>query len=408
MERNIHREQNWWADVWDGHATADFAFFDIAPHIIDTIPTQSWISPTTWPGSDVEPLKRALDACQKADVSLWIGLYLNEDYQSYSWWDAVADADISSADSDAVAYHIHRSCALIDELGEKFASHPAFAGFYYSIEVANNAFIPQKNHAYLAHIIDTVAQAAHAQNSRLVMSPYFNTDLAGPEEFGAMWENVLTHSDLDIIALQDGVGVEPLTLTENTDRVSPYYEAVRNAAYITNTSFWANIEVFTNRGSRADPQLIPGNMDKISLQLERAAAFSDTIISFSFQYMDPNPGHTFSAGSVPDDIDGPAARQMLYDSYRTYLDEEVFTIRRDAFASRGLFLQDPHTFHVFSERGGSVCVVTAQGREIFRRKIAPGKSVFSISRVLKYRTRGVYFAVFSLDGRRERVRIPVY
>jgi hypothetical protein len=281
---------------------ADFAFYNPTEAIINDIPTQGWVTPTDWTGSPnkggKEPVEYLLDAAQKVGIKVWLGLYLNEDNNSpYSWWNAVTDSTISPEDEKAIEHHVGRSIAVVNDLAGQYGQHSALGGFYYSIEIANNAFLPSKNHSYLASILDRVAQAVHTAlpGKQLALSPFFNTDLSlsGAEPFGDMLQYALQNSGLDILILQDGVGVEPDTLTTTNDEVSEYFVAARQAADAAGKSFWGNVEIFTNLGTRNSPQLVSSSMDKVRLQLETIAPFVDKIVSFEFHYMDPNDAYTF-------------------------------------------------------------------------------------------------------------------
>lgn len=324
---HFEKGQMWFSDVYGGSPDADFAFYNPAPLTINGIETTGWVTPTNWPGSPnqggKEPVAYVLDAAEKAGIQVWLGLYLNEESNSFSWWDAVADENFSEADRAAIEYHALRSIAMVNDLAAQYGSHPALGGFYYSIEVANNAFTPPSNHAYLALIIDRVAKAVHQAlpGKRLAISPFFNIDLDSAEQFGTMWEYVLKNSELDIIILQDGVGVAPQTLTKDNDQVSDYFRAVRKAANAAGKPLWGNVELFTNLGDRENPQLIPASIDKVRLQLRTAAPHVDKFVCFEFHYMDPNDARTFSSGTYLgglDDTADSAMRQVLYDSYMLY------------------------------------------------------------------------------------------
>jgi hypothetical protein len=229
--------------------------------------------------------------------------------------------NLTTEDRAAIDHHVERSIAVVNDLAAQYGDHPALGGLYYSIEIANNAFIPQDNYSYLASILDQVAKAVHTAlpGKQLAICPFFNTTLSTAEEFGTMLEYALQHSELDILMLQDGVGVEPHTLTPINDQVTKYFVAARNAADAAGKPFWGNAKLFTNLGTRETPQLISSTMDKIRLQLETIAPHVDKIISFDFHFMDPNDAYTF----YPLLGNGTAAadstmRQNLYDGYTAY------------------------------------------------------------------------------------------
>ena len=318
----------WYTDVYGGSPNTDFAFYNPSPATINGIPTQGWVTPTNWTGSPnrggKEPVAYLLDAAQKAGIKVWLGLYLNEGENSpYNWWNAITDPDLSLEDNAAIEHHVERSIAVVNDLAGQYGDHAALGGLYYSIEIANIAFIPEGNHPYLASILDRVAKAVHTAlpGKQLAICPFFNTTLSTAEQFGTMLEYALKHSELDILMLQDGVGVDPHTLTPAKDQVTEYFIAARNAAVAAGKPLWGNAELFTNQGTRESPQLIPSTMEKIRLQLETIAPHVDKIISFDFHFMDPNDAYTIDpllGGTAAADS---TMRQALYDGYTAYWQE---------------------------------------------------------------------------------------
>ena len=344
-------------DGYGGNPASDFAFYNpnLDPDPLNDIAARGWVTPTSWTGSPKtggkEPVAYLLDAAQKARIKVWLGLYLNEgsgDFSRYNWWDAIIDGTLTQADKDAIKHNVDRSVAVVKDFADQFGTHPALGGIYYSVEITNQqAFI--KNHAYLAEeIINPVAKAVHAElpGKELAISPFFNTHFdtdpafGSPEEFGEMWEYVLKNSELDILILQDGVGVEPHTLRQEVDnngqiqtidKISGYFDAVKKAADAAGKPLWGNAELFQNinspnRSCTEEKPCIPSNIDKISLQLKTEAQYVEKFVCFDFHYMEPNDIYTFNPVLYGDtDGDGKIdpskdikMRQTLYDSYMEY------------------------------------------------------------------------------------------
>jgi len=317
--------QTWYSSAYAGTpSNAEFAYYNIDQDTINGIPTQSWTAPTSWPGKDTCALERALVACEKAGIKLWFGLYLNENSSSYNWWDANSDNTITAQDSSIIEHHVARSLSMIDDIAAQYGSHPAFGGFYYTVEVANVAFIAPENHAYLASILDRVADRAHQKvpGCRISISPFFNTLIGSASEYGAMWEYALENSDFDLVILQDGAGVDPFSLTPSKNEITPFYEAVKIAVDKTGKSLWANAELFTQDqgGMRLSPKFIPSNVERLKQQFEAEEASVDTFVCFGFEYMDPNPLHKFTAGHLGSLGNEATLRKNFYDSYKQYYD----------------------------------------------------------------------------------------
>ena len=313
-----HYEENqtWYSNAYGGAASADFFYYEPNLNVISGIPIQSWMPAIiNWTQSNVSPIERVLNAGAKNGVKIWLGLYLSEKGQ-FNWWNAVNNNDISASDSATFRYHVERSVDLVQDLARKYGNHEGLGGFYYPIEIANLGFERRENWDLLAWILDSVAVETHkASGKRLAISPFFNTRLTPAQEWGEMWDYVLANSAIDIIMLQDGVGVEPQTLTQTTDLISPYFKALRDACAKNGKSFWANAELFTNTSGRRDSMaMTPSSIEKILLQKNTLAEFADTFVNFSFMSLDPfveNVG--FNGFSL-------SARQKLYNDYKAYYD----------------------------------------------------------------------------------------
>jgi len=310
--------QGWFSSAYGGAASADFCYYSPNLKQINDVPVNSWMPAVkAWTGQDISPIQRVLDAGEKNGVQIWLGLYLNEDPtgQTFNWWDAVDDNEISAKDKAAFRYHVERSVDLLKDLTAKFGNHKALGGFYYSVEIANLGFEKRENWDVLAWLLDSVAVETHkSSNKKLAVSPFFNVALTPAKEWGDMWNYVLSKSAIDIIMLQDGVGVEPHILTETDDLISPYYKAVKDACVKNGKAFWANSEMFTNSsGDRAELQAKPSSIEKILKQMRTEAEFADTFVCFSFLSLDP-----FSQ-TTPLDADYPFnERKKLYDDYKAY------------------------------------------------------------------------------------------
>jgi hypothetical protein len=310
--------QDWFSSAYGGAASADFCYYSPNLKQISGIAVNSWMPAVkAWTGQDISPIQRVLDAGEKNGVKIWLGLYLNEDgtKETFNWWEAVGDNEINEKDKAIFRYHVERSVDLAKDLIAKFGNHKALGGFYYPIEIANLGFEKKENWDILAWLLDSVAVEIHRlSNKKLAVSPFFNIALTPAKEWGEMWDYALSKSAIDIIMLQDGVGVEPHILTETADFISPYYKAVKDACVKNGKKFWANSELFTNSsGDRAKLQAKPSSIEKTLKQLRTEAEFADTFVCFSFLALD-----AFSP-TTPLDADYPfSQRKKLYDDYKAY------------------------------------------------------------------------------------------
>ena len=314
---------DWYTDPATAYPSApspgDYAHYDTHLAPLNGVSSWSWSRPTSWPGTPSQGGKESvtylLDAAQANGMKAWLGLYLCEgDTSNFcNWWKSQdIDDVIDPGDSIAIEYHVQRSIQVAQELISIYGEHEGLGGLYMSIEPANITFMGPETRKVLASAIDRVAKAVHTAKPGLKLSicPFFNTALSTAEEFGSVWEYVIEHSDLDVLMLQDGVGVEPQTLTASQDLVSPWYAALRAAADKKGIEFWGNSELFTNLGTRQNVNLIPSTAEKVTLQLETEAPYVDKFVCFAFSYLDPTK-NTFAALDL-------SQRTALYNGLKDY------------------------------------------------------------------------------------------
>jgi hypothetical protein len=320
-----HYEENmgWFADAYGGSSHGDFFYYHHNLTPINGIPVNSWMPAIeAWTGSNITPIQRMLDAGQKNGVDIWLGLYLSEKGQ-FNWWNAVSNNNITAADSATFRYHVERNVALVQDLIAQYGDHPALGGFYYPIEIANLGFEKEENWDLLAWILDSVATEVHRlSDKRLAISPFFNVRLTNAQEWGRMWDYVLARSAIDIIILQDGVGVEPQT----ANQISPFFEAVAKASRNNDKEFWGNVELFTNTsGDRGVMQAKPATinevlsrLNEIEETLRHTQTATTTFVCFSFLSMDP-----FVERTPFDDQYPLSARRQLYNDYKEFYEKYV-------------------------------------------------------------------------------------
>ena len=322
---------SWYTGAY-GTTTGDYAFYtpSIAPMAGPggtSYSVYSWGAPTTWPGTVNQPggkesVDYLLDAAQANGMKAWLGLYLCEK-DFCNWWDSQdVDDVIDQNDSVAIEWHVQRSIQVAQDLLAKYGNHAGFGGLYMSVEPANITFMGNETRKVLASAIDRVAKAVHAAKpgAKLSICPFFNTALSTAQEFGSVWEYVIENSDLDVLMLQDGVGVEPQTLTASQDLVSPWYAALRAAANKKGIEFWGNSELFTNLGTRLNVDLIPSTTEKVTLQLETEAPYVDKFVCFAFSYLDTMKNtYNFSPGVLGAKYEeNRAQRAALYGGLKDY------------------------------------------------------------------------------------------
>lgn len=179
---------------------------------------------------------RLLDAQDQAGGSVIIGLQNNHDF-----FDVAASDPAWLADEADTAVEL--ASAIVDEYGD----HPAFAGWYLPFEMDNLGFPTQLEWDRMADFYDTVTDELEliTPGMPVAIAPFYNDGLAGaldPAGWQAMWTHILGRTDIDILALQDGVGAGHVT----HQRLPAWFSATRDAitAAGSNTELYADTETF--------------------------------------------------------------------------------------------------------------------------------------------------------------------
>ena len=176
-------------------------------------------------------LARLLAAAELKHMDVYIGLYFNEEYWKHQ------------TDIEWLKLHADRCISIAQEINAQFGNSTAFNG-------------------------KPVAIAA-----------FWNSDLSTPEQLQHFMAE-LSKCNLQVIMLQDGVGVEHVKL----DKITSYYESAEKGLYTENTAykgeFWTDLETFSKSGSSASP----ASLERIKYQLSAELSVSKVSKAVSFNY----------------------------------------------------------------------------------------------------------------------------
>ncbi|MCC6311120.1 MAG: DUF4434 domain-containing protein [Trueperaceae bacterium] len=253
-----------------------------------------WNAGTT-AGTDMgtwDPIGELLAAAEGAGFRVWLGLALDPAY-----WEGKFDPTASSASNTA----------LMLELERLYGASPALVGYYLPEEIDDRSFVTPAAHEAMTTYLAAMADAAHTQVGRPVMvAPYFGMRPDGAA-YAAWWDTTLAQADLDVIAMQDGVGTRRTTVAEGV----PVYRALKAVTDAHGVELWSDLEVFEQtHGWPVDDlawQATSAKMATVRSQLELEAPFVAKFVAFAFpDHMSPRAG-------------GAAAQ--LYQDYLAYLKE---------------------------------------------------------------------------------------
>ena len=211
-------------------------------------------------------LARLLAAAELKHMDVYIGLYFNSEYWS------------KQTDVDWLKLHADRCIEIAQEINTRFGNSPAFKGWYIPHEPEPNAYnTDTKVASFRENFVNRISDKLHQLNDKPVsIAAVLNSDLSTPEQLQHFMAE-LSKANLQIIMLQDGVGVGHVKL----DRLASYYESAAKGLYTENTAykgaFWSDLETFSTSNT-------PAALDRIKQQLTTELAIEKVTKAVSFQY----------------------------------------------------------------------------------------------------------------------------
>jgi hypothetical protein len=237
---------------------------------------------TTWfkSGNDFtktkipDALPTLFAAANKKKMNIIMGLYFDEEY-----WK-------NQTNVEWLRLHADRCISIAEELNAQFGKNPAFKGWYIPHEPEPNAYHSKDLTTSLKdNLIDRISDRLHSYDAKPVsIAAFFNSELTSTTQLKDFMTE-LCKSNLQIIMLQDGIGVNHVSL----EKVGDYYNAADRGLYeYTNYKgeFWTDLETFSFA-----PQG-PVTIDRIKMQLKSEFSVPHLTKAVTFQYyQDMCPGH---------------------------------------------------------------------------------------------------------------------
>ena len=237
----------------------------------------------------VEPMKGFFDEADRRGLRIFINTLSMPD-----WW--------TQADAGP---EIARAGECIRNIARLYGTRKSFTGWYVPYEL----YMFWGKQADLIRTLyrEVSLLCKKASNKPVMISPFFILDQAhnlgdfrwaAPEEYRALWTDILKQSSIDIVALQDSG--EHLSYYTMEDR-RPFFAAMKGACDAAGKSFWANIETgeldvkspeeyvarFGSKTHVNDPKLaaywrgVPAA--KLEEKMRLVSAFTSTAITWGYQ-----------------------------------------------------------------------------------------------------------------------------
>lgn len=229
---------------------------------------------TKFPGA----LSRLLAAATQKQMDIYIGLYFLEEY-----WE-------NQTNQSWLKLHADRCNEIATEIQEQFGDSPAFKGWYIPHEPEPYAYnSTDRMTLFKEDFVNRISDSLHKLNNKPVaIAAFFNSQLTTNNQLSTFMSQ-LGQCNLQVIMLQDGVGVNHVPL----DKLSSYFlsadEGLFGGSSAYRGAFWSDLETFQNYGAPA------ATIDRVKDQLKAASKAPGLSKVISFQYFSdmspdgPNP-----------------------------------------------------------------------------------------------------------------------
>ncbi|MCX7748890.1 MAG: DUF4434 domain-containing protein [Clostridia bacterium] len=248
--------------------------------------------PTRIPGltqfNSYDAVGVSLEQAKIKGMKVWLGLNWTDD-----WWQKYA------YDKAWLIKEFGLSKEIAYELWSRYGGlyKETIAGFYITMEIDNVNFMTSASQDNMKSVYKDLADYIHQNMNKPVMvAPFFNESFGmGAATYGAMWKNILSYAPLDIVALQDGIGVGHCSVKT----VGNWFLEMKNAVKTARpaTELWSDLETL-------DLSYKPAPVQRVIEQIRAEANYVDKITSFSFNhYGSPQQGNS-----------------VQYNEYKAYVD----------------------------------------------------------------------------------------
>ncbi|MCD9022387.1 DUF4434 domain-containing protein [Cohnella silvisoli] len=209
-------------------------------------------------------VSKTLSMGNQFGMDIYLGLQLNEDwfvnYTNNATW---LSNETTKAEN------------LAQDLWTKYGSNASFKGWYLSFEVDNWNLPTSVEWDRMATFYDTVIDYIKtlSPNLPVIVSPFYNTS-GGLTTTGwqTMWEYILARANIDVIALQDGIGAGHATTAQLASWFSATKTAIQNARPAT--ALWDDAETFNLDFKPMDIKLLKDDLAAVSSYVSKYTSFS--------------------------------------------------------------------------------------------------------------------------------------
>lgn len=216
--------------------------------------------------TETDVVGRILTAADDAGVRVHLGLQVNDE-----WWDTYAN------DANWLTVEARHATNIAGELWSRYGHHASVAGWYLPFEVDNHNFPSRRSwDAMSAFYVNVITGLRNIRDMPVSTSPFYNIDGGlSPTGWKNMWVRILNRADLDVIALQDGVGVGHASVQNLPAWFRATLAAIDTAR--PTTQLYSDVETF-------NPDFTPMAVKGVVADMRAVQPFVDGYWSFSYDH----------------------------------------------------------------------------------------------------------------------------
>lgn len=221
-----------------------------------------------------DPLEAVLSAADEFGIKFFIG---------NDFWGDWRDQNKLFTDPDIYKIRV----ASMEELTKNYGHHKSFYGWYFPNE---SYLLPYFQEIFITYL-NKIAKTAHeiTPNAINIIAPY---NVKGEQASDEKFIRQLERMDIDIIAYQDGVGVNGCKAGE----AGKYFEDLYNAHQkVGKSKIWADMEVFYFEDNTKGA-LCPAEFSRVLKQMEDISPFVERISIYQYTGIINKPNSKASVG----------------------------------------------------------------------------------------------------------------
>jgi hypothetical protein len=220
--------------------------------------------------NDVDMLENVLETADSLSMKVRVGIGFNDE-----WWNKTA-TDAAWLNNEAETNN-----SIIDEVVRRYGHHKSLSGWYIPYEFCQFTAITGEQQSYLNSFFKQMDLEIKLKSpdKDIMISPFYygklSLDVLLPV-WSSMLNNILSGTGIDILALQDSVGVD----YNSTDKLQNLFYYTKKGTDKAGIRLYSVTETFTTTSSGN----IPVSQDKISKQLSTAEPYVEGFVAFSINH----------------------------------------------------------------------------------------------------------------------------